>query len=93
MVLFLQPPPPPPVPTPYFSPSPTEVKKFQEAIIDPLTDALDKLLYFIQNHQGQPSPSLLHYYGTMVFETLSDKKSRLIWPIIYPSSQFETNLL
>jgi hypothetical protein len=65
----------------------------KKPVLEPLQRALGTLAYTICDPLGQLSPSHLHHLMSEVLQILSDKDVEAVWPIIYPSSMFETNLM
>jgi hypothetical protein len=90
MALFCKPPPPIPAPTPYSPPSQWDSTNFEEQVLEPLHTAFNNLRGILQ---GTTSPSLHHYYTSNTPTIFGDEDLKLLWPIFYPTSQFETNLL
>ena len=93
MALFLQPPRPPPAALSYSPPSPEEVSQFKRLVKQPLKRALNNLMSHFQDLEETPNESTCYYYITRVLEILGDESCRPVWPVIYPSSHFEDNLL
>jgi hypothetical protein len=90
MALFFKPPPPPPAPTPYSPPSQRDSASFEERVLEPLHSALSSLTGLLQ---GPTDPSLHHYYSSSILTIFGDEDFKPLWPVLYPTSQFETNLL
>ena len=78
------------MPTPYSPPSQRDSASFEEQVLEPLHSALSSLAGLLQ---GPTDPSLQHYYSSSVLTIFGDEDFKLLWPILYPTSQFETNLL
>ena len=78
---------------PYSPPSPEEAGEFQEKVLEPLLFALQNLAFYAKNSLGSLSPSHLHYLTSEVHQILGDKDVEPAWPVLYPPTQFETNLL
>ena len=91
MALFFRPPPSLPAPTAFSPLSNEDIHHYQETLLEPLRCALRDFAYVVCDPLEKLSPSHLHYLMSEVHQILSDKDTEPAWPIIYPSSMFETN--
>ena len=92
MTLF-KPPPPPPVPIPSHYISIAEDKKFALHVAKHFRLALDNLAHLMMEASGEREPSLSHHYISGTLSVFNDPKYEPLWPIFYPTTHFETNLL
>jgi len=54
---------------------------------------LTNLVSYFQDLEETPNESAHYYYITRVLGILGDESHRPVWPVLYPSSRFEDNLL
>lgn len=93
MALFFTPPPPPPAPTLYEPPTPDEVDQFEEEVLAPFSSFLENWLGRLRGISGDLSPSMTHYATSALLEEFGRERYKAIWPLFYPTTIFETNLL
>lgn len=94
MALFFKPPPPSPLaPIPSHHISIAENKKFALHVAKHIRLALDNLTHLMGEASGERGPSLSHHYISGTLLVFSNPKYELLWPILYPTTHFETNLL
>ena len=94
MALFFKPPPPPPAPVADSIVTQAEMEKFAAQVTKHLHHALSTLAALLQEASGNERESLIcHHYISETLVVFGDPKYEALWPIFYPTSQFETNLL
>ena len=93
MALSLQPPPPPPAPLSYSPPSEEDISAFERHVARPLTAAIDNYAVYLQELEETPNESNHYFMATWILEILGGESSKPVWPILYPPSRFEDNLL
>ena len=93
MALFFKPPPSPPAPIPSHHISIAEDEKFALHVAKHFRLALENLAHLMKEASGEREPSLSHHYISGTLSIFNDPKYEPLWPIFYPTTHFETNLL
>ena len=71
-------------------PSQRDSASFEKQVLEPLHNVLSSLTGFLQ---GPTDLALHHYYTSTILTVFGNESFKPLWPVFYPTSQFETNLL
>ena len=93
MALFFQPPPPPSAPNGVSLPPGVDCDSYEQWIFKPLESALNSMAQSLQDLNNDPNPSHSHYLLSRFLAIVGDEAHKPIWPVLYPSSNFEDTLL
>lgn len=97
MALSFQPPPPPLAPNTFVPPTSDLINHFEKSVIEPFSRALDNLKIWFQEAKEDEdliqTLSQKYHFTTHLLELFGDKDPWPLWPILYPPSRFEENLL
>ena len=95
MALLIKPPPLPLLPKPNLYLSKFEREDFANKVTEHLQFSLINLRSFMEEAltEDKRGPSICHHYISETLTTISDPECEPLWPVFYPTSQFETNML
>ena len=93
MALFFQPPPPPSAPNGITLPPGADCDSYEQWIFKPLESALSSMAQSLQDLNDDPNPSHSHYLLSRFLAIVGDEAHKPIWPVLYPSSNFEDTLI
>ena len=93
MALFFQPPPPPSAPNGVTLPPGVDCDSYEQWIFKPLESALSSMAQSLQDLNDDPNPSHSHYLLSRFLAIVGDEAHKPIWPVLYPSSNFEDTLI